>query len=227
MGISAEIQDIEAICWKNEDNINYYENIPTDILRGYAIIGGFEEGCDVDLIEPYILRANSILEAGAGYGRVLRHILRKGYTGKLCAVERSKNFFTRLKKEFGDKVEVIQRDIQKFNPTEKFDLVLCLWSYISEFPKEDQLNILLHLSCFLNPNGVIILDTLLHTVAPKNVVQLNQSYIARSEYGTAYGYTPSAKEIHRYAQKLGFENIKHIEYKTQTQRQRIIHILSH
>lgn len=221
---SEEIKEISY--WQNSDNSEYYENIPVENLKDFAIRGGFENGCDIDLIFPYISESNSIIEVGAGYGRVLNHLLRKDYKGKLYAVERSKNLFEHLSCHFKNKVNLINADAKYLALVEKVDTILWMWSNISEFPKNEQEAVLNHLSQWLNPNGLLVVETILHTLVPKNVDLVDgQSYIVYSEYGTAYGYTPSSEEIQVYANRIGFKNVNKISYKTDTGRERILHLL--
>src|SRR5579871_1636617 len=75
--------------WRNEDLIDFYEKIPLNIFRDFAIAGGFEEGCDVDLVYPYIADVGSVLDLGAGYGRVTKRLIKNGYQGEINIVERS------------------------------------------------------------------------------------------------------------------------------------------
>jgi len=226
-GDNTDLECIRSLNWKNRDNINYYENIPVDVLRELAIMGGLETGCDIDLIYEYIATKTSILEVGAAYGRVIRNILERGYSGKLCAIERSANFYKHLFAQFCDKAHIIHADFESLQPSKKVDIVLSMWSGISEFPKEQQLAIIKKMLSWLKPNGLAILDTISRTLIPKNVtVCKNQTYIVHSEYGTAYGYTPSNEEIDEYAKQLGIKNIRHINYKTTAGRDRVLHILS-
>jgi 2-polyprenyl-3-methyl-5-hydroxy-6-metoxy-1,4-benzoquinol methylase len=220
---------IEKDTWKNSDMINYYENVPIDVLLKLASIGGIEEGCDVDLAYPYIENTKSLIEAGAAYGRVVKSLIRKGYCGKIYAIERSKNLVNYLKEHYQDKAEIINADIINFEPSEKVDAVLWMWSNIGEFPKKEQLGALKHLATFLNPDGLMILETISHTALPMNLASYDvesQTYIDHFPYGTLCGYTPTIQEIHEYAENLGFSNIQHINYETTTKRPRVLHILS-
>lgn len=213
--------------WKNKDMRDYYENIPIAELRNFAVKGGFEDGCDIDLAYPYIANTSSLIDAGAAYGRVIKNLVRKGYSGKIYAIERSKNFCKYLNEHFADKAEIIQADIQLFEPTQKVDAILWMWSGIGDFSKDEQLPMLKRMCAWLKADGVIILETILHSLVPKNVtINQDQNFIVYSEHGTAYGYKPSIKELQGYGEQLGFKYIKHINYETTTHRQRVVHIFS-
>jgi len=82
------IDTIEVHRWQNDDNLLIYNAMPLSEFRNTAINGGLENGCALDQIAHYIFKASSILEVGAGYGRVIANLLNKGYSGKLTAIER-------------------------------------------------------------------------------------------------------------------------------------------
>lgn len=221
------ILEDNGVTWTNKDNSDYYENIPVELFQHYAIIGGFENGCDIDVVyDNYIARASSVLDVGAGYGRALQRILDCGYTGKLIAVERSKKFCDFMRNKFSNKVEFFNCSVDDFICETPVDIVLWMWSNISEWPQHQQASELKRLSCFCKPGGFLIMDTISHLITPINVTAYNtQSYVAETEYGTAYGYIPSLDEINGYAKEIGAVSIKNIPYKTSTGRDRFIHIL--
>lgn len=216
----------EADQWGNEDNANYYEKVPVEIFRHYAVIGGFENGCDIDLIYAYIKDTQSLLDVGAGYGRALNHLITNGYSGHLFAIERSLNFYNHLVSTFKDSATIIHGDIQDFNFNRKFDVVLWLWSNISEWPKAQQPSILKILSDWCNQDGFLILDTISHNAVPANVTSYSsQIYIAETDYGCVYGYTPKKEEVKEYADLLGLKVIAQFDYITSTERNRVLHVL--
>lgn len=213
--------------WSPDDNRQYYENIPVEVFDRYTVTGGFKNGCDVDIIyDRFLKNSSSIIDVGAGYGRVLKHILDRGYSGKLIAIERSKNFYARLYENFSNYIELFNCSVEDFKKTKVADVVLCMWSILSEWPKEEQIDILGHIATFCRPGGMIILENLSHLVMPVNVKSYEQQYYKLdTEYGFLYGYTASTDEIKEYAAKINIAKTEHIEYTTSTGRKRIIHIL--
>lgn len=212
--------------WNNEDNASYYEKVPIEEFRQYAIQGGFEKGCDINLIYAVIQNTQSLLEVGAGYGRVFNCLLERGYQGDLIAIERSENFCNYLRETFEDKVKVIQADAEKMELNFKVDVVLWMWSNISEWPKGEQFNILSRLvSLCKKPAGFFIMETIDPSVKPNNVsIYQENTYMAQTDYGRVYGYNPTPDEIKAYAQRLEVLNFKQISYQTDTGRPRIIYI---
>lgn len=211
--------------WNNKDVTQFYENIPIEKLRSMAIHGGFEDCCDILQIKDQIWDSKTLLDAGSGYGRVVSYLLKNNFLGKITAVERSHHFIEHLQNNFSNKVNIVDTDIMNFFPKNKFDVILSMWSNISEFPKEDQPKYIKKLLTILNPNGTLILDTISHLIKPKNVeISSKQNYFLESEYGNAFGYLTSSEEIQDYADELNCE-LTQIPYLTTTSRQRIIHII--
>ena len=216
----------KSVNWENHQLAPYYENLPIEEFIALTKIGGFDQGCDIELVHPHIKSAKTILDAGAGYGRVSKKILTYHYPQKITAIERCPKFCDYMKTMFGDKVSVIQADLQAYHFTAQFDVILFMWSNIAEYPQNQQANIIKRLKKRLNPKGKLILDTIDHTLYPKNASAFHQqTYMVKSEYGVAYGYNPSQDEIKDYANTVGFIYIEQFPYLTLTQRKRFIHIL--
>jgi SAM-dependent methyltransferase len=212
--------------WQNENNIDYYENVPPETFRALAQRGGLEGGCDIDVIYPYIEKTRAIIEPGAGYGRAIQHLLKKGYTGQIVALERSKNFLEYLKQKFSEKIDIIHGDTKSYRPSEIFDAVIGMWSHISEFPLKEQANILKHLGSWLKPGGLLILDTISPYVVPQNATTAQGAFFfIDSEYGQLCGHTPTPEEMKENTQLAGLQFVKQIDYQTETGRPRIIYIL--
>ncbi|HVV69636.1 MAG TPA: class I SAM-dependent methyltransferase [Patescibacteria group bacterium] len=213
--------------WTNDDVIEFYEKIPIDVLRNWAIEGGFEEGCDIDLAYPYIADTRSLIDLGGGYGRVTNRLITNGYQGKIYIVERSQGFYEHLIKNFSQRANITQQDIQRFSPVQKVEAILWMWSGIGDFSKEEQLPILKQICTWLKPGGTLVLETILHTCVPNNAtVNDGRSFVISTKYGTFYGYKASSEEIQEYGEQLGFKYIKHINYLTPLGRPRVVHILS-
>ncbi len=222
------IERPKLIDWNNDDISDYYGNIPIEEFRELAITGGFEDGADIELIYQHIAKLDSILDIGSAYGRVIKKLIAKKYGGKIYSIERSKNFYNYLIHHYSTRASIFHGSLQNVEFNKKVSAILWMWSGINDFPKEEQLAILQRLSSWLQPGGTIILETLLHTVEPINASFNDEnSFTIFSKYGTIYSHKTSAAEVDDYSKKLGFPYTKHIHYKTATQRQRVIHILSH
>lgn len=212
--------------WSNKDNANYYEQVPVEVFRHYAIIGGFENGCDIDVVYDRIKDADSIIEVGAGYGRVLKSLLDRGYKGKLIGIERSANFCRYMHETLGTRAIIYHANAEDFVSPVLADVVMWMWSNISEWPKDQQCQMLKHVTQYCKPGGLIVLDTISHAITPLNANHYEtQRYSAFTEYGNVEGYVPTVEEIDAYATNLNIKKVEHIPYVTSTNRERIIHLL--
>lgn len=211
----------------NKSNLEAYSLISVEELQSIAKIGGLDNGCDINLIKSHILRATSILEVGAGYGRALKHIIDIGYKGKLTAIEYNPNFCEELYKKFSDRVEILNANLLDIDFIEKFDCILWLWSGISDFSKTEQ-NLALHkLFDLLHLNGILIFD-----IIPPKVIPLNVEKISDQEFNMQINgkilasYCPTFDEINNYATQLNVQKRHNIEYITDIGRKRIMHIFN-
>lgn len=229
MNTSKECGDVMAkLHCNNEKNSLFYDSIPLDLLPDFALRGGLDSGCDLDLIMNYIAKANSILEVGAGYGRVIFNLFEKGYDKKLVAIERSKRFCDLLKQNYDGKVEIINTDIKIFESSLQFDLILWLWSGICDFSQEEQIIILSRVASFLKKDGVLVVDSLLPSTQPANAETHNKKYsiIPGGNNSKLYVYTPSPEEMNTYSKIAGLDYMKSISYKTTTNRNRMLYLFS-
>lgn len=209
--------------WTNDDNFEFYVNTPMSNVHDLTKIGGLDNGCDIAPLEKYIIKANSILEVGAWYGRVLKKILDIGYKGKLYALDRVKHLCEFIRANFKDKVTVIEADLRNFHYKSKFDLILWMWVGIYEFNKSEQLSVLANLANHLNDNGILVIESMF--IKPLNVSYYsNQEMLMETKCGNVYAYVPSVKELYEYAHGLNFEIIDVINYKTATDRERVIFV---
>jgi phospholipid N-methyltransferase len=215
--------------WCNKDLEEYYDNVPIEELVSFTKIGGIYNCCDLDLVQDYIKAASNILEIGGGFGRVVNYLYNTNPDAKITAIERCKRLFNHLYKLYSDKVNMINSDLLDFESTEKYNLVLMMWSGLVEYPKVDQSKVLEKLKSFLSDSGILIIETLSHKSIPKNVTNFDtdkRSYIVKTSYGNAYGYIPTDEEIRQYAIHLGFKCIKQIPYISSSNVERLITVMS-
>lgn len=214
--------------WTNYDNIDFYEEVALGLLEQLAISGGLNTCCDIKLIEPLILNKKSILEVGAGYGRILHYLLEKKTTIDLYAIERGLEFSKVLKKRFGNKVHFLQADLHNLNVKKKFDVILWMWAGISDFSKLEQPLIIKKLASFLNKDGLIVIDTADISKQPLNSISIkNQEYLIRLDRTINHVYCPTPEEINEYAISAGLKTNKKLFYKTTTNRSRILNLISY
>lgn len=212
--------------WNSIDNALFYENIPLETQQNYSVKGGLNDYCDLKLFEEHIEHANTILEVGACFGRVLDFLLQSKFAGNITAIERSQHFYDLLNKRYSNDVELLHADVSEYKTDKKYDLVLWMWSGISDFSKPEQLPVLSRLMSCISEGGFLIFDTFSCFDAPLNASRSNsQKYTIREKDCVLKGYIPSPKEISIYAELMGVKSIKHIPYKTTKNRPRSLFIL--
>ena len=209
----------------NKNNTLAYNNNKAMLdLQAIADLGGLANCCDVEFIKPYILNAKKILEVGAGYGRVIKHLLLSKLDARITAVEEGGFFYDLLNVNFAGEITLHKADIRKIKFNSKFDCILWLWGGIADFPQREQLYVLQKLQSMLETNGILIFDTIPNTVIPINAkAKIQQDISIKMGAGKLQVYIPSVAEIDNYAKQLGFSHIKHESYKTSTLRSRIMH----
>ena len=215
--------------WHNEDNNLFYETVKVNGLKSLAEIAGLSACCDLDLLQPYWSKAESILDIGAGYGRAVDYLLTHGFQGQITAVERCNVMFEYLEKNFGqDKnVNLLHCDIRCFTNTHKnFDLVLLLWSGIADFTKTEQIAVFSKARSLLEKGGTLILDIIPHDIQPMSSEYIGDgTYVIPFNGVNGYVYLPEPKAIEASAKTSGFLSIDLIHYATDTKRKRCVYII--
>jgi SAM-dependent methyltransferase len=216
-----------ALDWGNRHNEEFYNFLPLGEFYSLAVQGGLDTGCDIDQIWPAITQAKSIFDIGAGYGRAINQIIVRGYEGKLACIERCEKNHQFLTSQYSRRVDVIKGDIQTTPIKQTFDLILWLWTGITEFSKNEQLSVLQKIYQLLNKGGKLVFDTMSHTLNNLNALTFNQqTRIVKTRYGIDYCYLPSPEELDSYQQALKFESVNTIDYQSTTGRPRVLHIWS-
>jgi tRNA A58 N-methylase Trm61 len=228
----------------NTGNFPFYKNLGVKILKEMASRVGIDHYVDVKQAYQHIKGANSILELGAGYGRCLDYLLLEGYKGELIAVEYVPEYVDYLKNKFGTRVNVIDGDIQTdaFSLDHKVDAAMWLWSGFSDFSKEEQDFCLQKIYHFLNHHGKLIIDIpkiennlsvvkLMQNTSASELLEKNQNFIEGKDvvwetpYGIFRGYIQSRESMRQIATMIGFKKVTYIEYKTETNIERLMCVL--
>lgn len=216
--------------WDNIDSADYYETVPIETFSQYAVRGGLEKGCDVDLIYPFICHKKDVLEVGAGYGRVIERLLQLRYQGHIIALERSRNFYDAIVSRYAEKSEkisILHGDAERIRLHKKFGAVLWMWSNLSEWPQHRQAAMIKKLSSWLSDDGIFVVEIIDAGQKPLNADQYtDQSYTTHTEHGAFYGYNATCQEVSGYAKAAGLRVARAIPYQTTTARKRFILLLT-
>lgn len=212
--------------WANADNADFYKKMPISFFIEVAIQGGLDDGCDVLAIGQYIKNAKSILEVGAGYGRVIDSILKQGFCGQLTAIERNPVLCQYLQNNFGNQTEIICNDLLKATFTGKYDLILWMWTGICEFSKTEQCLVINILSECLNKNGLLVIDTVPPECPTQNSLDYDKhNRVIATSYGNNYCYLPDSFDIAWYANSNRLKLSEKITYKTKTNKTNYLYLL--
>ncbi len=221
----------EVIEWSNKDNNAFYEAVKADGLKELARKAGLVSGCDMKVLTPYWTKAESILEVGAGYGRVIDYLLEHQFKGTITAVERCNTLFDHLETQFGEhkNVHLVHQDILELDIDNigSFDLVLMLWSGLADFLPKEQRLVFKKLGILCAKMGKCIIDTLPEFIIPLNSDSTcdQRTYKQQINNATIFTYSISLAEVKKTARLARFYNIWHENYYTETNRKRILHIL--
>lgn len=224
---------IEKRCeWTNYDNDLFYQELKPDGLYEFAVNAGLASGCDVKFLKPFWTEASSILEVGAGYGRVIQTLLDEGFNGKITAIERNEAQYNFLKAEYENKVKLLKKDVHNIaDLNEQFDLILFLWSGLTNFSQLEQSSIIKNLSNLLSNGGKLIIDLALLDKLPAEVKILDpenfdlHSFFVSKNNATVYIYMPTAEEVVQYSKKASLIEKQKLIYMTDTGMQRMFYVL--
>lgn len=221
---------IQKINWSNNDNEAFYQSISVEGLKEFAEKGGIASGSDLECLKSYWFTAQSILEVGAGYGRVIDYLIKHNFSGKITAIERCNASFEYLQQQFShnSNVTLVQDDILNCDKVKmKFDLILFLWSGIADFSQQEQSLIIKKLAKLLNQGGHLVIDTMPPDVKSLSSTEVDKQLLyIKSDQSSAYGYIPTVDQIKDYGNEAKLLNSKVISFQTDIQRERLLIILS-
>lgn len=213
--------------WKNADNIGFYDEVSMEYWENYLSKSGPENGIDIQKITSYVTQAKTILEVGAGYGRVLD--LLKQYEGdkQLTAIERSERMCQILREKFGHSIHLFEEDLLSFQTDNSFDLILWMFGGIANFSQQEQWQVLQNLQRHLQPQGSLIIECIASSDGLDHAAfEKNQEYSITIDGSLLHVYIPCLVEIQQYAENLGFATCQCLPYYTSNGTQRNIYILS-
>jgi len=203
--------------WNNSDNQSFYNELSISQFKNFARNSGLDNCEDLQEIFTNIVKSletiNTILEIGAGYGRVIEGLIASGFRGAIYALEYAEGKCEYLRNKFKSypNVHIICSSITSFPKALvkiKFDLVLWLWSGISDFPVEVQRQIIKKIKPRMHSDSYFIIDVF-RDEAINSKEYSNQYY--QVEYKTptksysTYGYNPTAEEMESCLGEAGFK----------------------
>lgn len=123
---------------------------------------GENPSSDFEQIEKYLKPDDSILEIGAGTGRIGIELIKKGfsYTG----IDRQRDFLDifadKLKRHttYTKNAQLLHVSFEEFASDSTFDVILFSWSVIWDFPKEQQMEALTKAHDLLFEDGICLIE---------------------------------------------------------------------
>lgn len=203
------LSDPKRTTWKNDDNTDSYTAMPIEEFKNYIATSGLENNEDIQAIyDDHIKNTASVLEIGAGFGRVISALIDRDYRGKIVAVEKNKKLYDHLYNNYSNVATIINDDILINRPSQKFDVLLWIWGGFCEIPKSQQLQALEKLIPLLNKKGKIIIDA--YRIEDEN--SENKHFSMKTKHGMLYCYFASLPEFYRYAETINMEVDAVIDY---------------
>lgn len=216
------LQMVKERGWCNSDNEDFYNHIQ---LNDFVELAGLSNGLDVQLATELMGgKDQPVLEMGAGTGRVVGHLLARGYQ-KVHALERS-NWVEQIHTHHRDAVKrghlkIHHCALQDFQTETRFSTILWLFCGITDFSGEEQLSMLRHLTSLLDGKGRLIVDIPLGTTNA-NSVQGQEHAIIQEGVPTYRGHVPTSTQMEGYAQALSYGQCALVPYVTTTGRSRAL-----
>lgn len=212
--------------WTNADNAAFYENISLDAQMNFAELAGLSSHTDLMQIEDLIESADSVLEVGACYGRVLEFLEKYKNLNFVEVVERSSQFHEYLL-DHHPNIVIHHVSILNFNRPKKFDLILWMWSGITDFNPFEQEIIIEKLYNLLSENGKLVIETCPHNQQlPSQQIFHNNYYYIERDKCHLFGYVPTPQKFEEYNKNISHKSLQHIQYTTPTKLKREIYIIS-
>jgi len=216
--------------WTNENNKLFYESVSPELMHEHAISEGLEFCYDVDQIMQYLAPHHSILEVGAGYGRVVAYLRSHGFRS-ISTIERSVKCCRWLEELYRSKIDLFfTNDLRKFTAFAEecaFYAALWMWDGITEFAKEEQHKVLEIVVSSLKRKGKLFVDVLSTSQNQDQAVSSSdQHHVISVGDNSIYRYYPTEQEIRSYCQIPIVQDVEVKEYETFTGKKRSLYTIT-
>lgn len=195
--------------WSNDQNYFLYQNAPIDLLSELNEYSGLKNNLDVLAVyDKYIKETKSVLEIGAGTGRILNALATLNYNGHISCIERQKKYVDLLSHHYAKTVTIYSQDIRLFKAKRCYEVMLWMWLGFSEFAQIEQKQILAKITYFLQKSGKIIID-----FVNLSTFRRDRNFLIKNHCGiSSYKYLPTFEEIETYAKEANLSIIDVIDY---------------
>jgi hypothetical protein len=211
----------------NKENAAFYERMPAHLLRDrYEKQSRIESLSDVALLKLFWEDSCSLLEIGAGEGRVIDGLLQRNYSGMIFGLERCARLCKNLREKYvlNKNVKIIEQDLLDNKQLPCVDVALWLWSGMVEFNYDEQKEAIHKLGKYVT--HTLCLDVPRLGTKTNATEQHDNRGELREPWGTAYAYFPSQDEILSYTADSAFKLKQSVDVQTAPDRVRTLYILS-
>ena len=118
--------------WCNTDNQRFYSLLSSGELEKIADDLGLNNAIDIGLLRPYWQEASSLLDIGAGYGRVIEGLRLNNFAGEITALEVSASMADHIRKHCVG-IDVVCQDFMVYQNSRLYDVITWLWCGVADF----------------------------------------------------------------------------------------------
>jgi SAM-dependent methyltransferase len=203
-------------------NQRFFDEAPARWLETLAGVKGLDTDVDLELLYPHVAdllkeRSHVVLELGFGYGRVLRWLRRKSPGKRIVAIDHSRSFYLRLRRQFRQdpKVELIHGCILDCPLKRPINVALWLWAGICELDAADKLKALGRIAAVMANGGRLAVEFPDEIVGHRSVEYRGGGYLRlKTKFGVLNVFRATAKELEQIAKAAGFRLIDNLPYRT-------------
>ncbi len=198
--------------------------MPPEALEKFEQQLGLAKAPELDLIRNCWQGARSILELGAGEGRVIDGLLQHNYLGGIYAIERHTIFFKQLQEKYrkNTQITIIEGDLLNPEMLPKAEVGLWLWAGIMEFSPQEQRRVLQNLEQSIEKT--LIVETPMLGSKTNATVGEEQWLEIRRDNHVFHGYLPSEDEIHTYTLDTQWHIKEMINYEFVKNKKRMLYV---
>lgn len=210
----------------NRSNIPFYQKSSIGSFKKLAEICGLTTYCDVEALLPLIKNKHSILEIGAGYGRIIKGLQLNDVKGKISALEIVPHLCQKLRKKFPN-VDIYERNAlfpESYLSLPYFDAALLMWGSILDFSTNEQQKMIVNISKRLEKSGIVVID--LPVLDQITHYQEAAKILRKYNKESIFFNIPSYKEIETFANKAHMQIKEQLLYRSEHAAYREFYILS-
>jgi len=211
---TVEKLDTKSLGYKQ--NLNSYNHLNLRDYESFAEASGLLEREDVFVLLPYLLKAESILEVGAGFGRAIDALISVVPTAEIMALEACPHMCQFMQKRYINNfnVRVFQSDFLQQKISRKFDFIGMFWTTLMSFSPQEQQACFHQASKLLLPKGKFAVDLFeSSTRAPHRRLSKELKMVSTELLGHRFFFwAPTNQELFEMALKSGLKPYDQLRY---------------